>query len=130
LSQITPRWLGSLGLRGDRWRHLDALSTTRTFATGAQTVTVFPERIKTAFDPRASVMYKAADNVSVYVSGYRAFRAPTLNELYRAFRVGNVLTLANDKLEAERLTGGEAGGAVDTLSSPTKLSGTFLLSEF
>lgn len=129
LIQITPRWLVSLGLRGDRWRHFDALSTTRTFATGAQTVTVFPERIKTAFDPRASVMYKAADNVSVYVSGYRAFRAPTLNELYRAFRVGNVLTLANDKLEAERLTGGEAGVAVDTLSRRVNVRGTFFWSE-
>jgi len=39
----------------------------------------------------------------------RAFRAPTLNELYRSFRVGNVLTLANENLRAERLTGGEAG---------------------
>src|SRR5262249_58168537 len=74
-------------------------------------------------------MYKAADNVSVYVSGYRAFRAPTLNELYRAFRVGNVLTLANDKLEAERLTGGEAGVAVDTLSRRVNVRGTFFWSE-
>src|SRR5262249_27546722 len=36
-------------------------------------------------------------------------RAPTLNELYRDFRVGNVLTVANANLRAERLTGGETG---------------------
>jgi outer membrane cobalamin receptor len=42
-------------------------------------------------------------------SGYRSFRAPTLNELYRQFRVGNVLTLANPKLIPEGLTGVEAG---------------------
>jgi outer membrane cobalamin receptor len=42
-------------------------------------------------------------------SGYRSFRAPTLNELYRQFRVGNVLTLANPKLVPEGLTGVEAG---------------------
>jgi outer membrane cobalamin receptor len=42
-------------------------------------------------------------------SGYRSFRAPTLNELYRQFRVGNVLTLANAKLIPEGLTGVEAG---------------------
>ena len=42
-------------------------------------------------------------------SGYRSFRAPTLNELYRQFRVGDVLTLANPKLVPEGLTGVEAG---------------------
>ena len=42
-------------------------------------------------------------------SGYRSFRAPTLNELYRSFRVGNALTLANAALVPEGLTGVEAG---------------------
>jgi outer membrane cobalamin receptor len=42
-------------------------------------------------------------------SGYRAFRAPTLNELYREFRVGNAVTLANAALRPEALTGVEAG---------------------
>lgn len=42
-------------------------------------------------------------------SGYRSFRAPTLNELYRNFRVGNVLTLANPGLIPEKLVGVEAG---------------------
>ena len=44
------------------------------------------------------------------VTGYRAFRAPTLNELYRDFRAGNVLTQANAALRPEALTGVEAGG--------------------
>ncbi|HEX7361196.1 MAG TPA: TonB-dependent receptor [Bryobacteraceae bacterium] len=42
-------------------------------------------------------------------AGYRSFRAPTLNELYRPFRVGNVLTDANAALVPEGLTGEEAG---------------------
>jgi outer membrane receptor protein involved in Fe transport len=42
-------------------------------------------------------------------SAYETFRAPTLNELYRSFRVGDVLTLANDTLDPERLRGIEAG---------------------
>jgi outer membrane cobalamin receptor len=42
-------------------------------------------------------------------SGYRSFRAPTLNELYRSFRVGNALTLANANLVPEGLVGVEAG---------------------
>lgn len=42
-------------------------------------------------------------------SGYRSFRAPTLNELFRDFRVGNALTKANPFLQPERLVGVEAG---------------------
>ncbi|MFN7993734.1 MAG: TonB-dependent receptor [Bryobacteraceae bacterium] len=40
---------------------------------------------------------------------YRSFRAPTLNELYRNFRVGNTQTLANSGLVPESLFGAEAG---------------------
>jgi outer membrane receptor protein involved in Fe transport len=50
------------------------------------------------------------------------FRAPTLNELYRQFRVGTVLTLANENLGPERLKGGEIGvrlEPVDDLSIRT-----------
>jgi len=36
---------------------------------------------------------------------------PTLNELYRPFRVRNDITVANETLKPERLTGGEAGVA-------------------
>ena len=41
--------------------------------------------------------------------GYQSFRAPTLNELYRPFQVGTILTSANENLRAERLVGGELG---------------------
>jgi outer membrane receptor protein involved in Fe transport len=52
-----------------------------------------------------------------------------LNELYRSFRVGNVLTLANDRLRAERLTGGEAGASVSAFNSKLNFRGTFFWSE-
>jgi len=42
-------------------------------------------------------------------SAYRSFRAPTLNELFRNFSLGNTLTLANTALRPETLVGGEAG---------------------
>jgi outer membrane receptor protein involved in Fe transport len=40
---------------------------------------------------------------------YRAYRAPTLNELYRQFRAGNTVTLANGDLRPETLFGAEIG---------------------
>ncbi|MGE5646074.1 MAG: TonB-dependent receptor plug domain-containing protein [Acidobacteriota bacterium] len=42
-------------------------------------------------------------------SVYRGFRSPTLNELYRDFRVGNSVTQANPDLRPETLFGAEGG---------------------
>ena len=69
----------------------------------------FAERTETAFSPRVSLLKSFAHGTALNASVYRAYRAPTLNELYRNFRVGNVLTLANPALTGEHLTGGEAG---------------------
>lgn len=45
----------------------------------------------------------------VRASAFRGLRAPTLNELYREFRQGNIVTLANPALVPEVVNGGEAG---------------------
>jgi outer membrane receptor protein involved in Fe transport len=128
--RITPRWILTLAVRGDRWRNYDAFSASRPLP--AQTpvsVTRFADRVETAFSPRVSLLHKLTENISLNLSGYRAFRAPTLNELYRSFRVGNVLTLANEKLRAERLTGGEAGVSVAAFDRKLNVRGTFFWSE-
>ncbi len=62
-----------------------------------------------ALSPRLAMTYRHSPRLSMRASAYQAFRAATLNELYRPFRVGDVLTLANDGLEPERLTGVELG---------------------
>src|SRR5260370_4494068 len=98
------------GGRFDHWRNYDAVFTSRPVTAATPTsVILFPDRTESAFSPQLSAVYKINSQVSLLVSGTRAFRAPTLNELYRSFRVGNVLTLANENLRAELLTGGEAG---------------------
>ena len=128
--RITPRWLVTATARVDRWRNFDALSTTRPLASpGPTSVREFEDRTETAFSPRLSVLHKLTETVSLTASGYRAFRAPTLNELYRAFRVGNVLTLANDNLRAERLTGGEAGASISPFGRRLNVTGIFFWSE-
>jgi outer membrane receptor protein involved in Fe transport len=129
--RITPAWLLTVGIRGDRWVNYDALSVTRPLVPqpGNPTVTTFPDRTETAFSPRLALLHKITENLSVFGSGYRSFRAPTLNELYRSFRVGNVLTLANDKLLAERLTGAEGGVAYGAFHQRLNVRGTFFWSE-
>lgn len=66
-------------------------------------------RSDSAWSPRLSLLHRATNDLAITASAYRAFRAPTLNELYRGFRVGNVVTLANGGLTAERLSAIEAG---------------------
>jgi outer membrane receptor protein involved in Fe transport len=56
-------------------------------------------------------------------SGYRSFRRPTLNELYRTFRAGNTLTNANPDLVPEKLWAVETG--FDLVGETRRLSVTF-----
>jgi outer membrane cobalamin receptor len=66
------------------------------------------ENGETSISPNAGVSV-GLKQFRLRASGYRSFRAPTLNELYRPFRVGNTETLANPDLLPEGLVGYEAG---------------------
>ena len=130
LLRLTSRLQVTAALRFDRWRNYNALSTSRSFSSGAPpTVINFPERTETAFSPRLGILYRLTSNVSLVGSAYRAFRAPTLNELYRGFRVGNVVTNANSALQAERLTGAEAGAQFAAFRRKLTGRGTFFWSD-
>ncbi len=106
---ISPRWMLTLSGRYDNWRDSSAGSVETALATGIVRPRFFAPRSEDAFSPRFNLSFQAHPTVALRAAAYRAFRAPTLNELYRAFRVGNTLTLANENLRAERLTGGETG---------------------
>ena len=117
-------WTIIAGVRWDDWRNFSG-STFRFPATpGPTTGQTFPDRNETSFSPRLSVLRALGSNVSVSLSGYRAFRAPTLNELYRSFRQGTSLTNANPALRAERLTGAEAGVRVTGFARRTEMRAT------
>lgn len=85
----------SVGIRGDFW-NTDPLSAAD------------PVKEASFVSPRLAAAYRLED-VRLHAAVYRAHRTPTLNELYRGFRVGNILTNPNSQLEPETLTGGEAG---------------------
>ncbi|HKR14776.1 MAG TPA: TonB-dependent receptor [Pyrinomonadaceae bacterium] len=108
--RLTSRLFVTAGARFDRWREFAALSTTRPINNTQPTTTQsFPDRTESAFSPQVSIVYAPSERVSFTALFTRAFRPATLNELYRSFRVGDVVTLANENLRAERQTGGEAG---------------------
>jgi len=113
-------------LTGADWRHVSAQSKTQDLAgVFAQQLLSLSSRVDlllglrfdvwkseeshTAADPRAGLLFRASKDWTLRASGYRGFRAPTLNELYRPFRVGNIQTQANAHLTSESLWGGEVG---------------------
>ena len=128
--QIAPRWTLSASARLDHWSNFDASLITIPFGSGAAaTVAPYANRSYNAFSPRLTLVRQVNARVSWSASIYRAFRAPTLNELYRAFRVGNVVTNANSNLSAERLTGGEAGVSVEVVPRRLTIRGTGFFNE-
>jgi len=130
LIQITPRWMLAASARFDDWQNFDASLISAPINTLAPvTITPYANHSYQPFSPRLSVVNQASAHVSWSASMYRAFRAPTLNELYRSFRQGNVLTQSNANLTAERLTGGEAGVAVDSFDRRLQIRGTAFLNE-
>ena len=96
-------------VRLDRWRNYDAHNTETLLSTGAVSDPVLPDKSDAVVSPRVGVIYRMHERVSVWGDVASGFRAPTLNELYRRFSLGAVVTLANPTLGPERLVGGEMG---------------------
>jgi outer membrane receptor protein involved in Fe transport len=112
LIQLDQRFTATASLRFDAWWLHDGHSTTTPLSTGVATTTSYDDRDETRASPRLGIVFRAKPGLSLTASGYGAFRAPTLNELYRSFRLGDTLTLANPDLAPEKLWGGEVGALV------------------
>jgi len=124
--RISRQWTATASFRFDDVRLLDAATIRTPLSPPAPPVhTPFADRTDTAFSPRLSLLYAATRNLSLTASGYSSFRSPTLNELYRSFRMGNVLTNANAALKPERMAGGEAGANLRGFSEKLTLRGNF-----
>lgn len=98
------------GGRIDYWRQYDGRRVERNRATGAAVRNdSFPEQDGVSPNGRLGISLQLSPTVNAHGAGYTGFRVPTLNELYRPFRVGNDITEANASLKPERLFGGEIG---------------------
>ena len=115
----------NFGARVDFWRNTNALSTTRSLTgNGGGNVVFFPERREHSISPQLSALYQINRRLAATATFNQSFRAPVLNELYRAFRVGNVLTQANANLTAERATNFEGGVRYAIWKNRLNLRGT------
>jgi outer membrane receptor protein involved in Fe transport len=125
---VTRSTLLTLSGRVDRWLNFRAFSAKLPLSGPGGTVTPFPGRSESFFSPRLALLQRVTSKLSLTGSAYRSFRAPTLNELYRSFQVGNIVTQSNDQLLAERLTGAEGGAIVTGWDQHFMLRGNFFWS--
>ena len=107
--------------RVDHWRNYDA-HYIETGQAPLRNLGDLADKEATVFNPKLAALYHVTDKVTAWGSIGKGFRAPTLNELYRNFSVGQLLTLGNADLGPEKLTGGELGvslAPIDNLSVRT-----------
>lgn len=100
----------SAGARADWWRNAAGRRVEQTIDTGALLRNDrFEDETGWVANGRLGVDWQASGSFGLRGALYTGFRLPTLNELYRPFRVGDDITEANPALAPERLRGGEAG---------------------
>jgi len=104
----TPsQWTLSGSARVDHFSNFDAVQYTN------RTHMELPSFSETPFDPRIGITRRINPNLALNASAFRAYRAPTQNELYRTGQVGQQVTLPNNNLRSERATGWETGFQTD-----------------
>lgn len=113
-------WSGAASLRADRASNLNIVQ--RSASATSSSVTMPPDRTEILLNPRVGLVRSLGAHAEVHASGFRAFREPSMNELYRTGQVGQEITLANAALESERATGWEVGTQFATMK---RLAATF-----
>ncbi len=110
-ARIGKKFILAGSLRFDDWLNYRGLISTRTLSLNETLTANFSDRRENAVSPQISALYQFTNNFSLFALASKSFRAPTLNELYRGFRVGSVVTNANENLRAEKAVNYETGAS-------------------
>jgi outer membrane receptor protein involved in Fe transport len=121
---LSPATALFLGARMDLWSNHDGML--ESFAPGSSApVPSLDSTVRGVLSPSAGFAHELNSFTSLYGSAYRSFRAPTLNELYRGFTVGNVVTNPNSGLAPEYSTGAQLGSRFRGSNAELSVSGFF-----
>jgi outer membrane receptor protein involved in Fe transport len=109
-TRTIDRWSLTGAVRIDDWKTSGAHRFERDLTTGLPVLDLdLSSKQQTVGSGRLGVAYQVSPENALRAAIYSGFRPPSLNELYRPFRVGNDVTEANADLNPETLTGGEIG---------------------
>ncbi len=97
------------GARADHWSIANGFRKEVNISGTVRSDDVFAARSGWEGTGRAGFAFQPSDALKLRGAAYLGWRLPTLNELYRPFRVGADATAANELLAPERLKGAEIG---------------------
>jgi outer membrane receptor protein involved in Fe transport len=110
---VRKGWTLTASSRLDWFQNYDGQSLLWNGSTWVPSSKQPPQFGQRVFDPRIGLSRRLFEHWAVSASAFRAFRAPSPNELYRSTQVGNELTTPNGNLLSERATGWETGIATE-----------------
>jgi outer membrane cobalamin receptor len=106
--------VATVSVRADDWSESGGHQMTWVLPSGNPATTAyFPNRSGLELSPSAGITGRFG-GLRWHAAAQRAFRVPTLNELYRPFRQGTTVTLANPALSNEHADSAEAGLSWET----------------
>lgn len=113
--QMSEAVVLSASTRGDIWWMHSGFVRERELQGESLSSRRFESRSGAESTSRLGVEVEVFRGIALRSASYTGFRLPTLNELYRPYRVGADATAANAALRPERLWGTEAGLSVTRL---------------
>jgi outer membrane receptor protein involved in Fe transport len=120
-------WSAALSLRLDAVSNFNTRVITEPSSVAQPVLT--PDRSEFIASPRLGVVRQLPANAALHASVFRAFRSPTMNELYRTGQVGAQITEANPQLQSERATGWELGATYASPRGALALGATYFWTE-
>ena len=95
---LTPAVTATVGLRAEHWRAYNGVN----YAASPALNVSQPTLDKNALSPKATLAWTPAERWRLSASYGRAYRFPTVTELYQSITTGPTLTVPNPNLKPER----------------------------
>lgn len=121
--KFTPRWAATLGLRHERWQAYDG-SRYDTAAPLSGSTYNYPSRDEHFNSPKASLSWQATPDWTLRASLARAYRMPTVAELFQTETRGTTTYISDPNLKPEKVL------AKDLTAEGVALGGSLRVSAF
>jgi len=119
-------WTVSAAVRDDHAAAFDGDQT----ATGSQKAAgAYPSSAENVANPKLGLVRRINSHIALSASAGRAFRVPTLNELYRTGQVGQIITQPNPSLLPERALAMETGVQIESNRGNSRLHASYFWTE-
>lgn len=105
--RFAPDWTLVAGSRWEHWRAYDGSNYNSTNAPPNPKNLVYADRSDNAFSPKAMLSFQASDDLALRWSLGKAYRFPTVSEMFQAYTDANGVKTNDPNLKPERVLSSE-----------------------